>query len=680
MNRAARIFMNLVTAAFLCAALVRCANTMVPQGGPKDSIPPKVVNMTPAIGSRNFNDKKIFIEFDEYVQIKDQSKEFFTSPFMKKKPVVTTRGRGIQISIQDTLLENQTYALNFGSSIRDNNEGNILYGLRYVFSTGSAIDSMFMSGYAVDARTEDSLGKTFIYFYDAALDTIPEYDSLLFKMQPSAVARAENNGIFVAQNLKPIPYKMYAVYDQNGNQSYDPGVDKVGFLDTLCNPADLSGFAYWFDTMRKYPNAEPQTFFRLFTDKQFKRQNLTAQERPGKHQAVFRFGAPYPDIVSLVFDSIPSDSVIIEYQTRGKDTLSLWFACRPESIPDTIKGTMVYFKHDSINNLVLDTVKLRLGWKYFESKEETKRREAEEKERKRAEEAGEEYVPEPQPNPFRFKVDASAEINPEKNIPIEFAMPLVRMDSSRISLVRILEGEQTEPMPFAIRQDTANMRKWTISAPWKEDEKYRLLIPAGVFVNVASQSNDTLRAEFSIIKAEKYSTIVASVKGKTPESKYILQLIDATNNKILKTQKDIVTGRYEFRYMPEGAVRVRITEDLNGNGEWDSGDLIARRQPERVSMYVSEQGEQNIPTKANWEMDVDLDMNRIFAPETIQSVIDRIEQQDMMLARSIIERRAEKAKQEAERKRGGGDESSGGSMGFGSALSGVRSQVGTVIK
>lgn len=679
MNRAARIFMNLVTVAFFCAALIRCANTMTPQGGPKDSIPPRVVNMTPSMGTRNFTDKKIFIEFDEYVQVKDQSKEFFTSPFMKKKPVVTTRGRGIQISIQDTLLENQTYALNFGSSIRDNNEGNILYGLRYVFSTGPAIDSMFMSGYAVDARTEDSLGKTFIYFYDAALDTVPEYDSLLFKMQPSVVARAENNGIFVAQNLKPIPYKIYAVYDQNGNQSYEPGVDKVGFLDTLCNPADLQGFAYWFDTMRKYPNAEPQTFFRLFTDKQFKRQNLTAQERPGKHQAVFRFGAPYPNIVSLAFDSIPSDSVIIEYQTRGRDTISLWFACRPESIPDTVKGTMVYFKHDSINNLVQDTVKLRLGWKYFESKEEAKQRENEEKERKRAEEAGEEYVPEPKPNPFRFKVDASAEINPEKNIPIEFAMPLVRMDSGRISLVRLVEGGEPEPLPFTIRQDTANMRKWTVAASWKEDEKYRLLIPAGVFVNVASQSNDTLKADFSIIKAEKYSTIVANVKGKTPESKYIVQLIDASNNKVLKTQKDVMSGRYEFKYMPEGAVRVRITEDLNGNGVWDSGDLIARRQPERVGMYVSELGDQNIPTKANWEMDVDLDMNRIFAPVTIQSVIERIEQQDMMLARKFIEQRAEKAKQASQRDRDGG-ESSGGSMGFGSALSGVRSKVGSVMK
>lgn len=45
--------------------------------------------MTPSMGTRNFTDKKIFIEFDEYVQVKDQSKEFFTSPFMKKKPVVT---------------------------------------------------------------------------------------------------------------------------------------------------------------------------------------------------------------------------------------------------------------------------------------------------------------------------------------------------------------------------------------------------------------------------------------------------------------------------------------------------------------------------------------------------------------------------------------------------------------
>ena len=82
-----------------------------------------------------------FHAFDEFVQLKDQQKEFFTSPQMKKKPQLSIRGRGILIQIKDTLKENTTYALNFGSAVRDNNEGNPLYSMRYVFSTGPEIRS-----------------------------------------------------------------------------------------------------------------------------------------------------------------------------------------------------------------------------------------------------------------------------------------------------------------------------------------------------------------------------------------------------------------------------------------------------------------------------------------------------------------------------------------------------------
>ena len=89
--------------------------------------------MTPDNFTTNFKDRKIYIEFDEFVQIKDQQKEFFTSPQMKKKPTITLRGRGISVQLRDTLRENTTYALNFGSAICDNNEGNPLYSMRYVF-------------------------------------------------------------------------------------------------------------------------------------------------------------------------------------------------------------------------------------------------------------------------------------------------------------------------------------------------------------------------------------------------------------------------------------------------------------------------------------------------------------------------------------------------------------------
>ena len=139
---------------FLPAFFSRCASMMTPTGGPRDSLPPVIVAMTPDNFSTNrplLNHEKIYIEFNEFVQLKDQQKEFFTSPAMKKKPTVSIRGRGIVIQLRDTLLPNTTYALNFGSAVRDNNEGNPLYSMRYVFSTGPEIDSMIVSGYTADS-------------------------------------------------------------------------------------------------------------------------------------------------------------------------------------------------------------------------------------------------------------------------------------------------------------------------------------------------------------------------------------------------------------------------------------------------------------------------------------------------------------------------------------------------
>ena len=211
-------------AVFFCTAFLwRCATIMTPTGGPKDTLPPVITLMTPDNFTTNFKDRKIYIEFDEFVQIKDQQKEFFTSPQMKKKPTITLRGRGISVQLRDTLRENTTYALNFGSAICDNNEGNPLYSMRYVFSTGPEIDSMVLSGYTVDAYKADSVSKSFIYFYIA--DSVPEpkeYDSTLFNYKPQVIARAETNGIFLAQNLKPVPYRVYAFQDTNDNQMYEP--------------------------------------------------------------------------------------------------------------------------------------------------------------------------------------------------------------------------------------------------------------------------------------------------------------------------------------------------------------------------------------------------------------------------------------------------------------------------
>jgi hypothetical protein len=290
---------------------------------------------------------------------------------MKKQPKVVRRGRGIEVTIVDTLRPDITYAINFGSAIRDNNAGNPLSAMRYVLSTGDTVDSMYMSGYTEDSYKADSVSRSFIYFF--AKDSIEapgEWDSTMFKYKPQVIARAENNGIFIAQNLKPIDYRIYAFQDTNNNMEYEPSVDKIGFLDSTCNPAKMPDFTIWYDSLRHYPSAEPQLYFRMFTDRRFVRQAMTSHERIDRHKAILRFSAEHPQVRSIEFDSIPSDKVLYDPQTVGRDTVALWFNLPAESLPDTIKGRITYIRHDSVGNLVPVTERLRLAWKYVETKEE----------------------------------------------------------------------------------------------------------------------------------------------------------------------------------------------------------------------------------------------------------------------------------------------------------------------
>ena len=280
-----RLLRAAVLLLFATAFLSRCASMMTPTGGPRDTLPPVILNMTPdnfSVNRPTVHHEKIYIEFDEFVQLKDQQKEFFTSPQMKKKPLVSMRGKGIVVQLRDTLEANTTYALNFGSAVRDNNEGNPLYSMRYVFSTGPTIDSMIFSGY-----TADSVSKSFIWFFPAdSVENVAEYDSTIFKYKPAVIARAENNGIFIAQNLKPIPYRVYAVQDKNDNQMYEPGSDQVGFLEKSYNPAEMPDFAMWYDSIRQYVTAEPQLYLRMFTDKAFRRRThpLRQHSRRPRHR------------------------------------------------------------------------------------------------------------------------------------------------------------------------------------------------------------------------------------------------------------------------------------------------------------------------------------------------------------------------------------------------------------
>lgn len=659
-----RLLSAAIVMLFGAALLTKCASTMMPTGGPKDTIPPVIVYMNPDNFSTNIDTlhpPKIYVEFNEYVQIKDQQKELYTSPAMKKKPSVVRRGKGIVVTIKDTLRPNTTYAINFGSSIQDNNESNPLHSMRYVFSTGDTVDSMYMSGYTADSYEADSVSKSFIYFFIAdSVERPTEWDSTMFKYKPHVIARAEKNGIFIAQNLKPVDYRIYAFEDTNDNMEYEPSIDQIGILDTTYNPSKMPGFRIWFDSLRHYPSAEPQLYFRMFMDRRFSRQTLSGQERLNRHKAMIYFGAPNPEITSIRFDSIPEDRVIYDPKSVGRDTVAIWFDVEPEMLPDTIKGEITYFKHDSINNLVESTDRLRLAWVKVETKEEREEREKLEKERAKAEKMGEEWVEPEKPNPFKINIQSSGDYNKDKRLEFDFDYPLTKFDTTQITLKMTTE-QDSEPrdVKFSIAQDTLNRQKYELKVDWKPKAKYELLIPAGVFENIAREKNDTIKCSYTGSDPEKFAIVNVNVHSTHPRAKYILQLTNAQG----KLQKEILNatnGKYTFEYVTAGEVMLRVVEDMNGNGKWDTGDMVLMRQPERTEIYKNEDGLEVLTTKENWEFDLDVDMDILFAPVTMESVIKMLDDREDERLKKLAEEMAKKRKEEANKKN-----NQGSGMGFG---------------
>lgn len=195
-----------------------------PQGGPKDSIPPKVLNMTPKNLTTNFKEKKIVIQFDEYFKLNDQAKQFSISPDVEVLPTLKVKDKSLEITFTDSLEKNTTYTLNFGKSIVDINESNAIPNFSYVFATGAHLDSLNISGNIKNALT----GKP---EFEAVAMVIPlSRDSIFGKKKASIYALTDSSGNFRIKNLKEDTYKIYALVEKSSDKIYQQSTDEVGFL------------------------------------------------------------------------------------------------------------------------------------------------------------------------------------------------------------------------------------------------------------------------------------------------------------------------------------------------------------------------------------------------------------------------------------------------------------------
>ena len=228
--------MKIIVKIFLIFLFTSCANIIPPTGGDKDIEPPSILNITVL---KNANNQVFKFEFNEFIQLNKWEEYFYISPPIKKRPQKKINGKVLLLTVEDTLNENVTYNFSLNSCVKDNNEGNVLDSLYYLFKQQKTLDTLSISGSLQEAYTLNNEANAWIMLFNEDF-----HDSLIFKTDPLYIAKTDKNGFFNFPNLKNINYKIVAL--TGFDYVYNKG-EKIAFSNDIINATQdsfISLFAF----------------------------------------------------------------------------------------------------------------------------------------------------------------------------------------------------------------------------------------------------------------------------------------------------------------------------------------------------------------------------------------------------------------------------------------------------
>ena len=571
-----------------------CANTTTPpSGGPKDTIPPVITKLDPLPGTVNVprHKTKLFLEFNEYVTVKDP-KSLFLSPPLEKSPKFKLKGKGVLVSFESDLDSNKTYTLDVTNAIGDNNEGNMFPGYTLVFSTGDRIDSMMVTGIVQDCNTLQPLkGATVMLYKDHA-------DSAIFLKRPDAAVKTDDWGYFCLRNIQDTVYRMYAIIDENNNNLYEAESEKVAFIDSLVQPVNVVNDT--LPELKKYDMKDTvnclarknEYELSIFREKPSK-QLIVNKERVGERTAYITFMAPYAQIDSIWIKGVPSDKLITQFNIM-QDSLEIWVN-DPKEQPDTFYLNVKYMKTDTLGMLNSFTEELRLAKPKKGLAAKTSRKDIKKEDTTAV-----------------FTLEAKPETVEQYGFVFEFKYPLVE-DAFDSLTFRYLNPKQQEfKEKYSVTQDSLNLRKYVVrpNVDLLPGYEYFLKVPHRKFKDINGFYNDSTEVKVTLPNDDKLSSI--SLVLSNVSNKYIVDLLNEKRDQVLRSYIIDKDGTLPFTYLKAGKYSIRITEDVNRNGIVDTGNLLEKKQPEKVLFYKLEDGSFLIDIPEMTELEQNIDVAEMF--------------------------------------------------------------------
>ncbi|WP_312133368.1 Ig-like domain-containing protein [Empedobacter sp.] len=523
MNKTTRFSLLMLT----ILTVISCARQGSPTGGPKDETPPVFLKADPDTLATNvdLNLQEATINFDEYILLKEYSKNVVVSPSFQIPPIVTPQAlakKYISIKFQEPLLPNTTYSFNFGDAIQDFNENNKLSNFQYVFSTGSFIDSLKVTGRVNSSYDFKGPEKILVGLYkvDSAYK-----DSIILQKKPYYIARANDKGEYQLNYLASGKYKLIAFEDMVENVMYDYGKERLAFHN---EPIEL--------------NANQQINLNLFNQKPAYRKPEASFKQEGL--IVFKTTGATDDVTITPVGKEFKTAYIQKFPKQ--DSINFWF--NPKV--DTIVGKSAKLNFKVQHKDQIDEVSA------LYSKSNTERK-------------------------LEFKALNDQKLAPNKPFKIQANAPIKSLDLSKIYVFK-----DTVSIPFKVSIDTVNAQNLNFAFEKNLDEKFEVNLYPNALTDVLGEKNDTLAYPIKMGTRGDFGHLKLTLQN-TPSKPFILQFLKTDKDyTVLEELYNPANKNYfGFNFIEPGEYLFRLLVDENENGKWDTGDYLSGKQPEPIYLY-----------------------------------------------------------------------------------------------
>ena len=203
------------------------------------------------------------------------------------------------------------------------------------------------------------------------------------------------------------------------------------------------------------------------------------------------------------------------------------------------------------------------------------------------------FVVPPMPETFvGVRVSSTSAMAPDQNIEFIFEEPIDTFDINAFHFT-IQVDSTFQPADFMILRDSINIKKFTFYAEWMPDTTYQLQIDTGAFVSIYGHRMAGQKKSIKIKSLDTYSALFVNLDNFKGNG--VVELLKA-GDKVVKSARAI-DNRADFFFITPGDYYIRMFDDRNRNGKWDTGEFDSHTQPEDMYYYHKE-----LNLRAMWEV------------------------------------------------------------------------------